>query len=309
MPKLERIEIAYTSLSYRLILTIKTLVLVYAKLTLVNATSYLISTVWTHVRYEYPPVPPLLPKEAGGLGRLLTPDTRRIELSVKQRLDKLPRQTRSYLLCEFSIPDMALRKIVLPSNTYSTAEKRTLSTAPLDKAEVKIELSLTSNTYRRSSSDAPELVVKSTIANADVLIVELRGENDNGTILEDGFRIEHFNFYDLNKRREIINKDPFPGTCDPRFALQPYNVVELRSSSPLVMRQTLDDISPLSDPVRQLEVGHEYRITLKPQTVWGFAGSKKDLFDGQSSVDVDDLPDGILVRLESTVELKLKVEA
>lgn len=76
-----------------------------------------------------------------------------------------------------------------------------------------------------------------------------------------------------------------------------------------MVRQVLDDISPLSDLVRQLEVGHEYRITLKPQTVWCFAGSKKDLFNGESSVDVEDLPDGILVKPDSTFESKLKVKA
>lgn len=88
-------------------------------------------------------------------------------------------------------------------------------TPTLDSAEVKIELSLTSNTYRRSSSNVPELVVTTTLADPDVLTIELRGENYNGTILEDGFRIEHFKFYDLTKRREVINKNPFPGTCDP----------------------------------------------------------------------------------------------
>jgi hypothetical protein len=43
--------------------------------------------------------------------------------------------------------------------------------------------------------------------------------------------------------------------------------------------------------------------------VWCFAGSKKDLFNGESSVDIEDLPDGILVKLESTFESKLKVKA
>jgi hypothetical protein len=189
------------------------------------------------------------------------------------------------------------------------AGKHILLKATIDSAEVQIELSLTSNTYRRSSRDAPELVVTTSIANADVLTIELRGEKDDGTILEDGFRIEHFKFYDLTKRREVINKNPFPGTCDARFALQSYSLVELRSSSPHVVRQVLDGISPMSDPVRQLEVGHEYIITLKPQTVWSFAGSKKDLFDGESSIDVEDLPEGTLTRLESATELKLKVEA
>jgi hypothetical protein len=33
------------------------------------------------------------------------------------------------------------------------------------------------------------------------------------------------------------------------------------------------------------------------------------MFNGESSVDVGDLPDGVLVRLESTSGLKLKVQA
>jgi hypothetical protein len=144
------------------------------------------------------------------------------------------------------------------------ADKQTLLTASLDKPELKIELSLTSNTYRRSSSDASEMIVTATIANADILTVELRGEKDNGTILEDGFRVEHFSFHDVTKGREVINGNHFPGSCDAQFALRPYSVVELRSTSPLVARQTLDDISPLFDPVRQREAGHEYRITLNP---------------------------------------------
>ena len=89
-----------------------------------------------------------------------------------------------------------------------------------NNVELKIELTLTSDIYRSSSLDVPELVVKSTLASADVLAVELRGEKDNGTILEDGFRIEHCKFYDLTKKREVINKTPFP-----RFALQPCSVV------------------------------------------------------------------------------------
>lgn len=178
----------------------------------------------------------------------------------------------------------------------------------LGNAEVKIEISLTSDTYRRSSPDAPELVVTSTITNADVLTIELRGEKDSGTVLEDDFRMEHFTFYDLTTESEVINKDPFPGTCDSRDSLQPYNTAELQSSRPLVTRQVLDDMSPLSDPVRQLKAGHEYRITLKPQTVWCSAGSKNELFGGRSSIPVKELPKGMMVTLESAGELKLKVE-
>jgi hypothetical protein len=182
-------------------------------------------------------------------------------------------------------------------------------TAVPEDAAVKIELSLTSNTYRRSSSDAPELIVTTRIANADVLTVELRGEQDNGTILEEGFRMEHFTFYDLTTDSEVINKNPFPGTCEPRKDLHPYSVVELQSSKPLVTRQDLEDMSPLSDPVRQLKNGHEYRITLKPQKVWCFAGSKEKLFGDKKHVPVENLPEGMMVRLECASELMLKVEA
>jgi hypothetical protein len=76
-----------------------------------------------------------------------------------------------------------------------------------------------------------------------------------------------------------------------------------------VTRQDLEDASPLSDPVRQLQNGHEYRITLKPQTVWCFAGSKEELFGGRKDIPVEDLPEGMMVRLESADELRLEVEA
>lgn len=144
--------------------------------------------------------------------------------------------------------------------------------------------------------------------NADVLTIELRSEKDNGTVLEDGFRMEHFTFHDLTTGSVVINNNPFPGTCDPGDALYPYHVMELRSGESLLTRQMLDDMSPLSDPVRQLEAGHEYRITLKPQTVWCFAGRKEEFFGGKCGVPVENLQ-GVMVKLESTTELKLKVEA
>lgn len=175
---------------------------------------------------------------------------------------------------------------------------------------MNIGLSLTSDTYRRSSPDAPELIVTTTILNAGVLTLELREEQDNGMILEEGFRMEHFTFYDLTTDSEVISKDPFPGTCEPREVLWPRSVVEIQFSEPLVTRQGIEDMSPLSDPVRQLVSGHEYRITLKPQTVWCFAGSKeKKLFDGKENVPVEDLQEGVMVKLESADELRLKVEA
>jgi hypothetical protein len=183
-------------------------------------------------------------------------------------------------------------------------------TATSDDAGVKIELSLTSDTYRRSSPDLTDLVVTVTITNVDVLTVEIRGEKDNGTILENGFRVEHFTFHDLATGDEVINKNPFPGTCDPGDSLAPYDTVELQSSSsPFVTRHGLEDMDPLCDPVRQLKNGHAYRVTLKPQTVWCFAGSKKQLFGDQRYIPIEDLPKGTMVRLESSDELTLKVEA
>lgn len=173
---------------------------------------------------------------------------------------------------------------------------------------MSIELSLTSNTYRRSATDAPELVATTTLSNAEVLTIELRAEKDNGTILENDFRIEHFTFYDITTDNEVVTNNPFPGTCEPRDALYPYNCVELKAFNPLVTKQMLDDMSPLSDPVRQLEAGHEYRITLLPQTVWYFAGSKEELFRGRSSVPAEELPEGEQVTLKSVTELRLKVE-
>ena len=176
---------------------------------------------------------------------------------------------------------------------------------------MKVSLALTSNTYKRSSPDPskPELVVTIETSNADILTVELRGEHDSGTVLDDGFRAEHFAFYDLTTSSEVVNRDPFPGTCEPREALYLDGVLELRASESLETRQRLEDVNPLSDPVRQLEVGHEYRIILKPQTIWSFVGSKADLFSGRTQVPVAELPEGIMVTLKTEDELILKVEA
>ena len=86
------------------------------------------------------------------------------------------------------------------------------------------------------------------MSHADVFTVELRRKRDNGKILEDGFRIEHFTF---NDQYEVINKKPFPGTCEPRKALYPRRAMELQSSKSPITRQMLDDVYLLSDPIRQ----------------------------------------------------------
>lgn len=174
---------------------------------------------------------------------------------------------------------------------------------------MSITLALSSNIYRRSDDSAhyPHLTVTTTLESPNVATVELRGEEDSGTILESGFRLEHFEFYDLTDAR-VVDKTPFPGTCDPRVELEPRQVIELKKGQALKTSQQLEDMNPLADPVRMLKAGHEYSITLKPQRVWWVAKSKADLFGGREWIPVGDLPDGPLMRLASEDELRLKVE-
>lgn len=174
---------------------------------------------------------------------------------------------------------------------------------------VSIRLTLTSNTYRRSEDSAnyPCLIATTTLKSPKIATVELRGEEDSGTILESGFRLEHFEFYDLRDSR-TVDMTPFPGTCDPRVDLEPRQIIELKKDRALETSQQLEDMNPLADPVRMLQGGHEYKITLKPQNVWWVAKRKAELFDGREWIPVGELPDGPLMRLTSEDELRLKVE-
>ena len=114
-------------------------------------------------------------------------------------------------------------------------------------------------------------------------------------------------FFDLTTSLPVQH-DLFPGTCIPRGPLSPRDVIEINSSSSLTTHRQLEDMSPLSYPVRLLEVGHEYRIRLKKQDIWGFEGTKQDLFRGKESIVVEDLPEGAMVRLESLDEVVVKTE-
>lgn len=64
----------------------------------------------------------------------------------------------------------------------------------------------------------------------------------------------------------------------------------------------------MSDPVRDLRIGHKYRLRLKPQKVWAFAGTTEDLFGGRRYILVDDLPEGVMINLASDDELVLTIE-
>lgn len=178
--------------------------------------------------------------------------------------------------------------------------------------ELKIGLSLTSSVYRRSAPEAqkPHLCVTTTLLTPNTATFELIGEYDSGNVLEDRFRADHFEFVDLTTGRPVINKDPFPGTCDPHWSLYLRSVVELHASKPLTTRRLLEDMSPLSDPVRQLEVGHKYRLKLKTQRIRCYGRSIADLFGGEDPVSREELlPMAIEAVLACDDELILEVEA
>ncbi len=175
--------------------------------------------------------------------------------------------------------------------------------------EVVVSLALTSHIYRRSDTveNHPHLAVTAYLKSPDVIVVEIRGEFDSGTVLEDSFRLEHFEWYDLTTDR-IVDKTPFPGTCDPRLDMERWNVVELTHCHPLKTYKLLDNVDPGADPVRMLEAGHKYRIVLKPQRLWWIAKSKAELFREKKVIPIEELPHPPLLRLECSDELILEVE-
>lgn len=165
--------------------------------------------------------------------------------------------------------------------------------------------------YRRSAPhlDRPQLVVTNTLLTPSSLTVEIRGETDSGTIVtDDGFRAEHFNFFDLTTSKPVVH-DLFPGTCDPWDCLEPFNVKELDTSKPNVVRKALDHVSPYSDPVNILEIGHEYRLTLHAQKVRCWDQSVAEIFGDREYLPREEIPVAMEVLLACDDELLLKVEA
>lgn len=63
-------------------------------------------------------------------------------------------------------------------------------------------------------------------------------------------------------------------------------------------------------PLGMLEVGHEYRISLEPVSVWWTYRTQKELLGEKGYLEVDEgeMARGPLVRVESGDELRLKVE-
>ncbi|EME44009.1 hypothetical protein DOTSEDRAFT_71723 [Dothistroma septosporum NZE10] len=172
---------------------------------------------------------------------------------------------------------------------------------------IKIFFMVTNTTYKRSAGELIQMIVTSTSTSPSTLTLELRGETDSGTVLEDGFRMEHFEFFDVTTST-FVTHDLFPGTCEPREEVYPDGVVELHKSKPLKTVQYMEDMSPLADPMRLLQAGHEYRIRLKPQKESGYAMGKADLFRGREHIPVNELPQAVVVELKSDDEVVLKVE-
>lgn len=142
----------------------------------------------------------------------------------------------------------------------------------------------------------------------DVLSIEIRGESDGGTVLENGFRMEHVEWIDVADGSTVEVEEPFPGTCEPRVYLEPRNVIELKKGTVLETRQLLNDTNPLSDPVNRLETGHVYYVRLKPQKVWWIAKAKDEVFQEQQEIPISELPGVPLEVLESGDVVTIKVE-
>ncbi|KAF2169658.1 hypothetical protein M409DRAFT_52176 [Zasmidium cellare ATCC 36951] len=178
-------------------------------------------------------------------------------------------------------------------------------------ATVKIELSLTSNVYRRSAplDEKPLFCVTATLLTPKIATVELIGEFDTGTILERWFRMQHFNIHDIVTGDHVVNEDPFPGTCDPHADLYLRSVLELHASQPYILCRPMDEIDPRSDPIRDLKIGHTYRFKLQPQRILCYDRSIVDLFGKDDYVSRDELlPTSIEMLLASDDEVILKIE-
>lgn len=166
--------------------------------------------------------------------------------------------------------------------------------------------------YRRSApeDEKPLLSITSTLLTPSLATFELIGEFDTGTVLEDWFRMQHFAIQDTATSLPVVNKDPFPGTCDPHADLYLRSVVELHAAKPYVTSRPLEDMDPGSDPVRDLEVGHEYSIKLNPQRILCYDRGIAEIFGSKDWTSRDELlPTAIEVELASDDELILKIEA
>lgn len=166
---------------------------------------------------------------------------------------------------------------------------------------LQIKLSMSSDTYSGSVQNAdelPRMEVETTLLHSQPITLDIRGEFRSETVLEDAFRFQHFEWYDLTTAQTVENND-FENVCDPWVTLDPQQVLTLHPNQPLVTSRLFDEISPLCDPLFKVNIGHQYQLTLKPQMVWWTEGRKEDLFGGKDALHVGDLPTVPLLSIAS----------
>lgn len=175
---------------------------------------------------------------------------------------------------------------------------------------LQIKLSLSSNIFRHSAplSEQTSITATTALATPGTLTLDVRGEFDSQTILDQCFRAEYFEFYDLTTDAPVVHS-PFPATCDAGDYLFRRDVLEISWPTPRVTQQVLGAMNPLADPARQLEAGHEYRLRLKPQRIWCYLGSVEELFGDCGDIAWSERPEGMMITLASDGELVLKVES
>lgn len=175
---------------------------------------------------------------------------------------------------------------------------------------VRIKFSVSSDTYHRSVKEEKDLVQLKVEAVLDYpwpITIDLRGQFAAETVLEDTFRFQHFEWFDLTTG-EILKLKEFENFCNPRVTLEARQTVTLEPGKPLIATQYFDEMSPLCDPLMATKVGHQYRLRLKTQEAWWIDQTKEELFKEHKVLRTDDLPQPTLVQLVSDDEVKVQVE-
>lgn len=73
------------------------------------------------------------------------------------------------------------------------------------------------------------MIVTATLVIPSVLSLDIYRETDSRTVLEEGFRIEHFEFFDLITST-LFTYELFLRIYDPSDSISLYNLIELYAS-------------------------------------------------------------------------------